>query len=59
MSRSMEMVEGAQYLRAHIPSSRDCDVYMCGPGPWMDAVRADLDRAGVSRERIHFENFGI
>ena len=59
LSRSMEMVEGAQYLRAHIPSSRDCDVYMCGPGPWMDAVRADLDRAGVSRERIHFENFGI
>jgi ferredoxin-NADP reductase/DMSO/TMAO reductase YedYZ heme-binding membrane subunit len=40
-----------------VPDIADHDVYVCGPGPWMDAVRAAAYRAGVPRDRVHTENF--
>ncbi|MGI5134168.1 MULTISPECIES: globin domain-containing protein [unclassified Streptomyces] len=33
-------------------------VYMCGPLPFMRAVRGDLLRSGVPAENIHYEVFG-
>ncbi len=33
-------------------------VYMCGPVPFMRAVRGDLIRAGVAPKDIHYEVFG-
>lgn len=35
----------------------DVDYYMCGPEMWMDALIADLTRAGVPAHRIHNEQF--
>ncbi|MEU1053237.1 globin domain-containing protein [Streptomyces sp. NPDC005876] len=33
-------------------------VYLCGPVPFMRAVRGDLLRRGVPAERVHYEVFG-
>jgi predicted ferric reductase len=48
---------GADFLRKLAGPLNAYDVYLCGPGPWMDAVRADLDTAGVHPDRIHSESF--
>ena len=32
--------------------------YMCGPGPFMKALREDLKAKGVPLRRIHYEEFG-
>jgi ferredoxin-NADP reductase len=32
-------------------------VYLCGPAPWMDAVRAALWEAEVPNSNIHAEDF--
>lgn len=36
----------------------DVTAYLCGPLPFMRAVRGDLLRRGVPAERIHYEVFG-
>lgn len=36
----------------------DLTAYLCGPLPFMRAVRGDLLRCGVPAERIHYEVFG-
>ena len=36
----------------------DYDVYLCGPGPFMQSVFAQLIRLGVREERIRYEFFG-
>jgi ferredoxin-NADP reductase len=33
------------------------DVYLCGPGPWMDAVRGALRDAEVPDSQVHCEDF--
>lgn len=48
---------GADLLRHIAPGIAAHDVYLCGPVPWMKAVRADLRRAGVPDARIHSEAF--
>lgn len=50
---------GPDLLRYAAGDLDPCDVYICGPGPWMDAVRTDLRRAGVASSRIHAESFTI
>jgi predicted ferric reductase len=45
-------------LRAWIPDVAERDVYLCGPVAWADLVRADLQLAGLSPERLHIETFG-
>ena len=35
----------------------DADVYICGPGPFMDLVESTLLDRGVAPERIHIERF--
>ncbi len=35
------------------------DVYLCGPPPMMDAALAALTAAGVPRDQIHAERFGV
>ncbi|QAY71371.1 ferredoxin reductase family protein [Xylanimonas protaetiae] len=37
----------------------DHDVYLCGPLPWMDAVRRDLAALRVPAARIHAESFDV
>jgi nitric oxide dioxygenase len=36
----------------------DADYYLCGPIPFMDVQRRDLEGLGVAPERIHSEIFG-
>lgn len=35
----------------------DADLYICGPGPFMDLVESTLEAAGVAPERIFMERF--
>jgi nitric oxide dioxygenase len=41
-----------------IPLHPDAEVYLCGPVPFMQAVRAALHRRGVPEHRIRYEVFG-
>jgi 3-ketosteroid 9alpha-monooxygenase subunit B len=49
------------FLRAsEVPAlllARDAACYVCGPGPFMDAVESGLRDAGVPDEAIHIERF--
>jgi predicted ferric reductase len=44
-------------LRRIAPDVADRDVYLCGPAPWMDAVRDALWQAGVPDRQVHVEDF--
>jgi hypothetical protein len=44
-------------LKTVLPSL-NYDFYVCGPPPMMTAINQDLIGAGVSENRIHYENFG-
>ena len=35
----------------------DCDVYLCGPPPMVDAVRAHFAKLGVEPAAFHYEKF--
>ncbi len=50
---------GQDLLRHVAGDIHACDVYLCGPEPWMKAVRADLRAAGVTPDRIHTESFTV
>ncbi|GAA1994638.1 ferredoxin reductase family protein [Microbacterium pumilum] len=51
--------DGADLIRFLSPDLDQHDVYLCGPIPWMDAVRKDLRAAGVAADRIHSEAFTV
>ncbi len=40
-----------------MPNLTEADVYVCGTGPWVEAVAADLRSAGVPKHAVHAENF--
>ncbi|MFG2041849.1 ferric reductase-like transmembrane domain-containing protein [Dactylosporangium sp. NPDC048998] len=44
-------------LRRLVPDVAEHDVFLCGPPPWMAAVRGTLAACGVADERIHAEEF--
>lgn len=50
---------GADLLRFYAPDTAAYDIYLCGPLPWMAAVRRDLLAAGVRPDRIHSEAFSV
>ena len=45
------------WLSANTPMA-DADFYLCGPRPFLAAFVNGLAKAGVPRDRIHFEFFG-
>jgi Na+-transporting NADH:ubiquinone oxidoreductase subunit F len=45
------------HLKAH-PDPAACEYYLCGPPLMIEAVRALLDRLGVPRENILYDDFG-
>ena len=45
------------YLGEH-EAPEDCEYYMCGPPPMVNAVMRMLDGLGVAKEDIHFDDFG-
>ena len=50
---------GPDLLRRLARDLEAYDVFLCGPGPWMAAVEADLREAGVPGERVHSEAFAV
>ncbi|TQM64568.1 putative ferric reductase [Humibacillus xanthopallidus] len=56
--RRRELVRSdAERLRELVPDVARHEVYLCGPGPWMDLVRKGLHQAGVPEKHIHDERF--
>jgi 3-ketosteroid 9alpha-monooxygenase subunit B len=56
----LESVQGlptAPGLRALTAPYTRRQVYVCGPGPFMDLARATLTAAGVPADRLHIERF--
>ncbi|MGN6475240.1 MAG: 2Fe-2S iron-sulfur cluster-binding protein [Mycobacteriales bacterium] len=49
----------AATVEAYVEAARNADVYICGPGPFMDIVESTLLAAGVPAERIHIERFNV
>ena len=47
----------AEQLRRLVPDVAERDVFLCGPSPWMAAVRAAALGAGVPATRLHAEDF--
>ncbi|PWR01246.1 NADH oxidase [Meridianimarinicoccus roseus] len=45
------------HLTAEDLHGGDCDVYLCGPPPMVDAVRAHFGKLGVEPVSFHFEKF--
>jgi ferredoxin-NADP reductase len=50
-------LDDADALLHLAPWAADADVYVCGPGPWAQAVERAARRAGVPRSRVHVEGF--
>jgi len=46
-----------RYLCSH-PSPQDCEYYLCGPPLMIEAVHTVLEKLGVSRAKIFFDDFG-
>ncbi len=40
-----------------VSSDLDADIYICGPGPFMDLVESTLQTLGVEQDRIFIERF--
>jgi len=45
------------HLTANDLHGGDCDVYLCGPPPMVDAVRAHFGKLGVEPAQFYFEKF--
>lgn len=45
------------HLTAGDLNGGDCDVYLCGPPPMVDAVRAHFGKLGVQPASFHYEKF--
>jgi predicted ferric reductase len=46
-------------LRGLVGDLRDRDAYVCGPEAFTGSLAASLERAGVAKDRIHFESFAF
>jgi ferredoxin-NADP reductase len=49
----------AKSLKALVPQIADSDIYICGPGPLVEAVKAAADDLGVPKNRFHDEAFAF
>lgn len=45
------------HLTAEDLNGGDCDVYLCGPPPMVEAVRAHCDKLGIQPTNFHYEKF--
>jgi ring-1,2-phenylacetyl-CoA epoxidase subunit PaaE len=46
------------FLASLVPAEEIDEVFICGPGPMMDAAEAALKKAGVPPKQVHVERFG-
>jgi ferredoxin-NADP reductase len=54
----LDGVDELSALRHWIPDIAERDVFVCGPEPWVAAVRRTTAAAGLPAERFHVETFG-
>ena len=47
----------SEALAEFVASDLEADIYICGPGPFMDLVESTLQTLGVERDRIFIERF--
>jgi ferredoxin-NADP reductase len=47
----------AQALEKLVPRIADSDIYICGPGPLVESVKAAVAELGVPKNRFHDESF--
>ncbi|MDH5771812.1 MAG: NADH:ubiquinone reductase (Na(+)-transporting) subunit F [Rhodospirillaceae bacterium] len=47
-----------KYLKTH-PNPQNCEYYLCGPPLMIKAVRAMLDKLGIPKENIFYDDFGV
>jgi ferredoxin-NADP reductase len=52
-----DTLSDAEALRRMVPDVADCDIFLCGPTPWMKAVQRAAIAAGAHRAQIHTEDF--
>lgn len=61
LAAAEEAHERKGFVTDHLTSADlhggDCDVYLCGPPPMVDAVRAHFGKLGVEPAAFHFEKF--
>jgi predicted ferric reductase len=57
LPESAAHLSDAVALTELVPGIAAQDVFVCGPDPWMDAVRRAALEAGVPTEQIHLERF--
>ncbi|MDO8121883.1 ferredoxin reductase family protein [Isoptericola sp. b490] len=48
---------GTEAVRRLVPNLASADIYVCGTGPWVEAVADDLRSAGAPKHAVHAENF--
>lgn len=46
-------------IASFIADAGDAEYYICGPGPFMDAVESAVMQTGTPRTRIHLERFQV
>jgi predicted ferric reductase len=49
----------AKYISKLVPAFKDCDVFICGPAPLVDAVRKAAQESGIPKNRFHDEAFAF
>ena len=47
----------AESIAEFVASDLEADIYICGPGPFMDLVESTLQTLGVEQDRIFIERF--
>lgn len=47
-----------KYLKTH-PNPQNCEYYLCGPPLMIKAVQAMLDKLGVAKENVFYDDFGV
>ncbi|UCE30447.1 MAG: phenylacetate-CoA oxygenase/reductase subunit PaaK [Burkholderiales bacterium] len=59
LSGMLDLGRCRELLDALAPADTIDEAFVCGPEPMMDAAEQALLDAGVARERIHIERFGV
>jgi ferredoxin-NADP reductase len=49
----------AKALKELVPRIADSDIYICGPGPLVETVKAAAEDLGVPKNRFHDEAFAF
>ena len=57
LSAGPPATDDAYALAALAPDITRTDIFLCGPPPWIRAVKAAARRAGADRRHIHTEDF--